>query len=56
MAIIIGITASRVNKPIIKNAEQKNSAKMSSDSERVEPMPRKFMKLPFIALKWTSLP
>jgi hypothetical protein len=44
-----------VNKPSIKKIEQKNSAKMSRESERVEPSPIKFIKLPFNPLKCMSL-
>ena len=55
MEISKGITASLVNNPSIINMPQKNSAKMTSESESVLPMPKKFIKTFFFSAKWISL-
>ena len=50
------MAANLVNKPSIKNIEQKNSAKRASDKLMVLPSPIKFMNFVEYSLKCISLP
>lgn len=55
MAITNGMVASLVNRPRMINAAQKNSAKMTSDKEAVEPTSKGSAKLLALAEKVWSL-
>ena len=57
MVMISGMEANLVNNPSIRKSEQKNSAKTTSASDMVDPIPKKLIKGggPFRTLsKWVS--
>ena len=53
--MMIGMHANRVNRPIMTNSAQKNSAKITSMSEAVNPIPMKLIISFFFSAKPTSL-